>query len=57
MVDLSERDEWIAERAAIMEFDAKIPRRTAEGLAKQEWDRTHPAGPGADGPIRKVAQP
>jgi len=56
MVDVNERDEWIAERAAIMEYDAKIPRRTAEGLAAKEWDRTHPAGPRADGPIRKVDQ-
>lgn len=31
------RDEYIAERAAIMEFDAGLPRAEAERRAAAEW--------------------
>ena len=31
------REEWIAERAAILEFEAGYPREQAEGIAQQSW--------------------
>jgi len=31
------REEWIAERAGILEFDAGLPRNIAERLAVQFW--------------------
>lgn len=36
---MTPRDEFIAERAAIMEFDAGIPRAEAERRAEAEWLR------------------
>ncbi len=51
---MDDKAEWIAERAAIMEHDGKIPRELAERLARKDWERTHPAGPRASGPIRAV---
>lgn len=32
------RLEWIEERAAILEYDAKLPRAEAERLAVQMWE-------------------
>lgn len=32
------RDEFIGERAAIMEYDAGLPRAEAELRASREWD-------------------
>jgi hypothetical protein len=31
------REEWIEERAGILEFEAKYPRVTAERLALAQW--------------------
>ncbi len=33
------RAEWIAERAAIREFDANMPREIAEVMARQDWPK------------------
>jgi hypothetical protein len=31
------REEWIEERAAILEFEAGFPRASAERMAVQQW--------------------
>lgn len=36
---MTPREEFIAERAAIMEYDAGIPRAEAERRAEAEWSR------------------
>lgn len=40
-----ERNEWLNERAAILEYDAKMSRDAAELMAWEMWRRKWPTNP------------